>query len=119
MFGIDIHQNMLISLFKTSFDHFQFRPTSGMTSIHDLTVCLMFYSFRGCKKHGLAGIPAAKMLVNQIHGGIKEAELQCLQVEIASGRNFLNAYYSVTKSLTAQTHLKMITRARAINLKHM
>ncbi len=26
--------------------------------------------------HGLAGIPAAKMLVNQIHGGIKEAELQ-------------------------------------------
>ena len=31
---------MLISLFKTSFDHFQFRPTSGMTSIHDLTLCL-------------------------------------------------------------------------------
>ena len=33
---------MLISLFKTSFDHFQFRPTSGMTSIHDLTVCHKF-----------------------------------------------------------------------------
>ena len=30
---------MLISLFKTSFDHFQFCPTSGMTSIHYLTVC--------------------------------------------------------------------------------
>ena len=39
LFVIDIHQNMLISLFKTSFDHFQFRPTSGMTSIHYLTVC--------------------------------------------------------------------------------
>ena len=39
MFGIDIHQNMLISLFKTSFDHFQFRPTLGMTSSHYLTVC--------------------------------------------------------------------------------
>ena len=33
---------MLISLFKTSFDHFQFRPTSGMTSIHYLTVCRIY-----------------------------------------------------------------------------
>ena len=39
LFGIDIHQNMLISLILTSFDHFQFRPTLGMLSSHYLTVC--------------------------------------------------------------------------------
>ena len=48
---------MLISLFKTSFDHFQFRPTSGMTSIHYLTVCLKYKCTGGhivkykCTKH--------------------------------------------------------------------
>ena len=53
-------------------------PVAVLFILYSVNLCtsVMFYSFRGCKKNGLVGIPAAKMLVNQIHGGIKEAELQ-------------------------------------------
>ena len=34
LFVIDIHQNMLISLFETPFDHLHFHPTSGMILWH-------------------------------------------------------------------------------------
>ena len=34
LFAIDIHQNRSISPFPTPFDHFHFRPTSGLLSSH-------------------------------------------------------------------------------------
>ena len=41
LFVIDIHHIMLISLFPTPFDHFQFHPTLGLDPALILTLCLM------------------------------------------------------------------------------
>ena len=52
--------------------------------------------------------------------GSRRQSCSSLQVEIASGGIFFKrSLLCNQKSHTAQTHLKMITRARAINLKHM
>ena len=47
---------MPISLILTPFDHFHFRPTSGLLSSQDLTYCHMRKeAIPGCITNGLAG----------------------------------------------------------------
>ena len=41
LFGIDMHQNRSISLFKTLFDHFQFYPLVALKCYPHLIMCLM------------------------------------------------------------------------------
>ena len=45
LFVIDIHKNMLISLFPTPFDHFQFLGSAGQIPKLILTLCLTLLTF--------------------------------------------------------------------------